>query len=855
MNIMKKEGNVFTNIIKENYTFLLLLIGLVVVISIQGCQPSSPTLSVGNCCKIKNPALVTQACIATSLNTAECAAIAAQTGSSYELAPASSCFNIERNPDCGTGVTIPAVLYIPFEDLSESTTVTDSSGNNYIGTKNGGPTQVIGKIDKALKFDGVNDYVDFGDVLDMERTDHRTFAFWVKMPSGAGSRFIIAKQNNNNPADSNNGIGYNIVTSSSGSLIFSLINNQAGVSNWLGVTGTTNIQDNNWHYVAVTYDGSSSASGVKIYIDGVSDTLTINSNTLTATTLSAEPLRIGCRAGCSFSRFNGAIDEVYIYNKVLTDTEILSYLTNFMDTNKIGCYLHDGPINRFIPQANPPESPQPESLFCGTGIDSNNLYACSQGYAQPVEDCAASGKVCQKGVGCFKNETTACPYPGAGYSDNFDNLDLTKWYVAGDYVSLDNGRIKYNLPASSQVYNAIHSKNKFYFDGDFDMMISYDVSNSSSGYRSEIRGWRVGLEVLTNPARTGSDKRASIQRVFNDSNVHKYEAGYTLNNVWTEDTATNDKISDIMGRLRLRREGGNIYAYYLGWENSRWEYAGNPNGYLITSGFTEPVYVRISSENSGGFPNFTSFIGNFMVGCLPGTAKLIDPVNIGDTSIHVEGGEIYKWAVGDTIYLGSSKQGYNITNLEYTHSVIAGLSDPTGTYSSGDPVTEDESAYCSGGGKDYCADTDWNSILTGDVANGQCFPITKKIVHCAIDDDETITVQKNLCQDTESCMPDFGCVPISNQCSDGEGTYADSGHYSSLCITDGKKGWNGHKSFIFGQNGANCISYRCLTQCGIGGSTAYWYKSGEAALPEDGTSVGCTGDAGNEIQGYCQIRG
>ena len=99
---MQKRDNIFISTIKENYTFLLLLVFLTIVISIQGCQPSSPTLSIGNCCKIKNPALVTQACIATSLTNAECASIAAQTGSSYELAPASSCLNFARNPDCGT---------------------------------------------------------------------------------------------------------------------------------------------------------------------------------------------------------------------------------------------------------------------------------------------------------------------------------------------------------------------------------------------------------------------------------------------------------------------------------------------------------------------------------------------------------------------------------------------------------------------------------------------------------------------------------------------------------------------------------------------------------------------------------
>src|SRR3989344_3540899 len=97
---MKKSSNIFISTIKENYLFLLLLVFLTMLISIQGCQPSQPTLSLGNCCKIKNPAFVTQTSIVTSFDDNQCAAIAAQTkNSSFELIPGSSCLNFVVNPD------------------------------------------------------------------------------------------------------------------------------------------------------------------------------------------------------------------------------------------------------------------------------------------------------------------------------------------------------------------------------------------------------------------------------------------------------------------------------------------------------------------------------------------------------------------------------------------------------------------------------------------------------------------------------------------------------------------------------------------------------------------------------------
>jgi len=124
----KRHSNTFINVIKENYVFLLLLLFLTIIISIQGCQPQQPIidiggLSLGNCCKIKDAStLQTKACIASTpypgvcadgsidctysntVSQSECADIASQTGSSYELVPASDCLNFQNNPDCGTDI-------------------------------------------------------------------------------------------------------------------------------------------------------------------------------------------------------------------------------------------------------------------------------------------------------------------------------------------------------------------------------------------------------------------------------------------------------------------------------------------------------------------------------------------------------------------------------------------------------------------------------------------------------------------------------------------------------------------------------------------------------------------------------
>ncbi len=72
--------------------------------------------------------------------------------------------------------------------------------------------------------------------------------------------------------------GYELWIDTSGHLRVRLINNQP--SNYLDVTGATNVVDGKKHFVAASYDGSSTAAGVKMYVDGVPETTTILADVL-----------------------------------------------------------------------------------------------------------------------------------------------------------------------------------------------------------------------------------------------------------------------------------------------------------------------------------------------------------------------------------------------------------------------------------------------------------------------------------------------------------------------------------------------------------------------------------------------
>jgi len=85
---------------------------------------------------------------------------------------------------------------------------------------------------------------------------------------------------------------------------------------------------NQWHHVAVTYDGSRWASGVKVYVDGEPWKLEIaldDQNTPIPDTRRA-PLRIGGGGGPE-NRFRGRIDEVRVYDRALSPAEVAMLAT------------------------------------------------------------------------------------------------------------------------------------------------------------------------------------------------------------------------------------------------------------------------------------------------------------------------------------------------------------------------------------------------------------------------------------------------------------------------------------------------------------------------------------------------
>lgn len=216
---------------------------------------------------------------------------------------------------CGfPGPTTGLIAYYPFEE-GQGSTVHDCSPNHFDGTfvsQTNTGNWTTGKKGGAIFLQGTtNGCVDFGTHSAFQPTVISMTA-WVNVAAypgvGTASGYVVGQSFN---ADTD---GWR----------FGARNPDGGVAlGWEHTTGGTHFFEDvagtpigAWHHIAVTFTSGT----MQIFVDGA---LTKNATALSPITYDTAPLRIGCRAD-NANAFNGSIDEVRLYNRQLTLTEISS---------------------------------------------------------------------------------------------------------------------------------------------------------------------------------------------------------------------------------------------------------------------------------------------------------------------------------------------------------------------------------------------------------------------------------------------------------------------------------------------------------------------------------------------------
>lgn len=187
-----------------------------------------------------------------------------------------------------------------------------------LGQNNGTPGEVVnfvpGKAGQAFSFNEQG-YVQAGPSSSLQPANITAMAWVRQLGSPGANNYVLAQGGDGCVAAS-----YALYTGL-GNLAFYIFD---GGTFWSSPDAGPGVWDGNWHLVAGTYDGQA----VRLYVDG---TEVGNGTPVTqpiAYALPYQQFNIGAYRGSCELRFNGGIDEVRIFNRALTATEIQSIFSS-----------------------------------------------------------------------------------------------------------------------------------------------------------------------------------------------------------------------------------------------------------------------------------------------------------------------------------------------------------------------------------------------------------------------------------------------------------------------------------------------------------------------------------------------
>lgn len=174
------------------------------------------------------------------------------------------------------------------------------------------------KRGNVLRLDGKT-VVDCGNAADVDSSDRFSIGGWF-LPDSGSDMTCVSKMDNE--AKRGWELGY-----SNGKGIMRLVHESRDNSfNGIEVETKRPLLDGQWHSMVVTYDGSRSAKGVNLFIDGKLEPLEIVHDTLEGTIRTAAPFQIGGR----FQKpdYIGMLDEIHFDNTQLNSREITTRFSN-----------------------------------------------------------------------------------------------------------------------------------------------------------------------------------------------------------------------------------------------------------------------------------------------------------------------------------------------------------------------------------------------------------------------------------------------------------------------------------------------------------------------------------------------
>lgn len=211
------------------------------------------------------------------------------------------------------------VSYWPMDETADNTCASGQDACDVVGsnhaTDSGGSTIVDGQFAKSRDFDYNNDFLTISDDNSLDfGTGDFTISSWVKFENTPSDFFVIYDKG---AGQTTNEGRVTLAIISTGHI---RIHNYGQVFGQNGYYTTSNlaISDTDWHYVAASADRD---GNVIFMLDGAVEIIDMSS-TSSYNVSSTDSAEIGARQDQLDHFFDGQIDELKLYNRALTATEL-----------------------------------------------------------------------------------------------------------------------------------------------------------------------------------------------------------------------------------------------------------------------------------------------------------------------------------------------------------------------------------------------------------------------------------------------------------------------------------------------------------------------------------------------------
>ena len=444
----------------------------------------------------------------------------------------------------GSGVSAaPSGLVAAYNfDEGTGTTAADSSGNGNTATLSGATWSTTGKCGKALSFNGTSNYVRVNDSASLHLTTGMTLDAWVNMTGGGSWRTVIFKERTG-------GMTYSLYAQNGSNRPVG----QVYVNAEQNAQGTAAVPLNTWTHLATTYDGTTQ----KLFVNGVQ----VASRAQTGSIISSTGLlKIGGNAIWS-EWFKGLIDDVRIYNRALSQSEIQT------------------DMNTPVSQDNsPPTTPT------GLNVTGQTENSVSLAWTGSTDDVGVAG------YGIYQNGALVSSSPTTSATVSSLACSTTYSFVVDAFDGAGNRSGKSSPPVSGTTGACDTSPPTVQLTAPTGGTVAGTVAVSANasdnkgvvGVQFKLDGANLGAEDLTAPysiswdTTTGPNGNHTLTAVARDSSGNQATSAPVTVNVFNQaPNFVNDKLivglsepTNMVftpdGRMLIIERGGNIWVVQPG---------------------------------------------------------------------------------------------------------------------------------------------------------------------------------------------------------------------------------------------------------------------------------------------------